>query len=525
MPLNLYPSRNWMTRLPSLLSPLNVPRWASCSVSGFFTRHSSPLFAARKARRLPRTRFGTSAELLEVRLLLAADVTAQLVGGSLFITGTAPSARSISLAEFDADHFSVSADGVSGTTVSGNGNPVSVRTQAFPIAQLTGGVFVNLNGATNFEIAGGTHFNTVHGSTIITISGAGNDSVSLSGADSEHKLSLGSLLVTTSGGDDTVTLFNDVDVAGATIVNTGNGNDAAFIDGARLHRTSITMGDGANHAVFIGEFVPSTFTGSLSIRVGDATGSSNSTNAISVSGPTIVTGSTTIAAGNAARNFVSLGGSTASAVGTSEFGTLSINTGNGANAINVTNLNARSLNLVTGSGANAIGIGTATVPPLNIPLFGTSDTTVSVIGGAVHVAGSVSIVTLGGATSTVVQGATVNGAFVLYNVGLTGSNTFDLNDATFGGTFVVAQGGTGNSVNIAQQPGEVKFHGPLIVYFFGATSAGGGGSVSLGIGGAAKAEVRSNAVFIGASVTTSDLGASFNPALTTFLFSAHSTIG
>src|SRR5205814_1697481 len=88
-------------------------------------------------------RFAISTEQLELRVLLAADVTASLIGGNLYLTGANAGTRDVSVTQETANPTKIDITGNGGTTING------AHTFTFDASQLKGNVFVYLNNGTD----------------------------------------------------------------------------------------------------------------------------------------------------------------------------------------------------------------------------------------------------------------------------------------------------------------------------------------------------------------------------------------
>lgn len=214
--------------------------------------HFAFLTSGTNSRRNNARRFAVRAEPLEVRVLLSA-VTAQLAGGSLFVSGLDSQAKDISIHQDATDPTAFDIDGASGTIVNGVAAVGGISTQQFHLAALTANVYVNLAGATNLAVAGITGA-TLPGSAFFTLYGTGDNQLSV-----DNLAVGGSLSVTTSGGNDVLRLTG-VTVGGSTSINSGSGHDHLIANGSTLHSTTVVTGAGED-VVDIG----TSTTGNLSI--------------------------------------------------------------------------------------------------------------------------------------------------------------------------------------------------------------------------------------------------------------------
>lgn len=453
--------------------------------------------ATPSARRRQTDRFRTHAELLEIRTLLAANVTAQLIGGSAFLSGTDGAPKNIWIHPDSADPTLIDIDGKDGTTING------LTSAKFPAAQLTGNAYVHLSGNVTLSLTGaGQHATPLSGGVFITLDGGGKNQINV------QQLALkGSFYITTGNGDDNFTM-SDLSIGGVTSISSGNGDDLLLARNLAMQSLYVSTGAGAADA----QIDESSFAGVLSISAG--VGSSGNHRLYVFSS---IAGATAIAAGHG-NNSINVVGPLPSGTGTATvFGPLSIVAGNGDNEINVINLPASSLTIVTGTGANQIDIG-AGFPRQGGPL--------ELAGATATFNGPVFVETLGGHNTTNVQNAVFRSSFVVYNIG--GQNTLNINDASFNGLFSATMGGTGNTINVerdATLPGSTTFNGLAVFNFAGAITPAGGGTVNLGVPGASAAKARFASVseFIGAQVNVA-VSTVFDPLAPILIFSTKTLI-
>lgn len=145
-----------------------------------------------------------SIERLENRMMLAGDVTAQVTGGNLVLTGDLSSNR-VSIKQISATEFEVQGQG--NTTINTNSTP-------FSATGVTGSITANL--------------------------GAGHDSIKVSGDIAAD------LNITTAEGNDRVTVY-DATVAGNLTVDAGDGHNDVYLRNIGVTGNfSVTTGTGSD---------------------------------------------------------------------------------------------------------------------------------------------------------------------------------------------------------------------------------------------------------------------------------------
>jgi hypothetical protein len=372
-------------------------------------------------------RFRPRVESLESRLALAGNVTATLAGSTLILTGNGLS-NEILIEGNGAGEFSVT--GVA-TTVNGSANAFT-RTNVRNI-------LINLNNGddivtiVNADLSGLLSVNGGYGNdelnfgdfnagiqtfgSVTAIMGAGDDIVEVDGEDEltivhgfvvnqgagenttdldpDVSLTLGFVSIASGAGPDFVDLGDTVVASGSIIVNSGHGDNLFFFDGDVDVAGNITVigGNGAD------EFNP----GDTGFDTFD------------------VSGSVVLSLGNGA-NFVHF----EQALETSIGGVLAINTGSGADIIDIDSaeFSVGTLAMNLGAGANEV-------------IFD---------GGTVTVRHSMAINTLGGNDTFTFIGLDVGGAFAL-NTG-NGNDTVNVDNSIFRGVVAINTFSGNDVINI-----------------------------------------------------------------------------
>lgn len=194
--------------------------------SNLWTRYLERLSSRRLGRRRCRVvrRWGNvgPAQVLESRLLLAADVQAQVFGGTLYLNGFAAGNRDLTVSQDVVNPALLDITPGAGTTVNG-----AAATLQLPTSQIFFGINVSLNngfgttGTTRFQYTSSTF--VLPGNLSVSLSGNGADTVGI-GVGSIS----GSLFVTTGSNSDTVTL-SSLHVGGFTSIYTGQGHDTVTV--------------------------------------------------------------------------------------------------------------------------------------------------------------------------------------------------------------------------------------------------------------------------------------------------------